>query len=128
MRFFPLYWHIPTCSWRKLYFIGICLVLECITRFFERLMVLLLSQRIVIGCLVSMLTSFKASFIHRICVQQSTTNIYSASPIERDIYDYFFLIQDTRQSPIKNAFPLVLLRSSMLPAQSASEHVVTIRV
>ena len=112
---------LETCSWRKWYLIGICLVLECITRFFERLMALVLSQKIVIGCLVSMLTSFKASFIHRICVQQSATAIYSASAVERDIDDCFLLSQDTRQYPIKNAFPLVLFRSSTLPAQSTSE-------
>lgn len=110
-----------TCSWRKWYLIGICLVLECITGFFEILMALVLSQKIVIGCLISMLTSLKASFIHIICVQQSAAAIYSASVVERDIDDYFLLSQETRKSPIKNAFPLVLFRSSMLPSQSASE-------
>jgi len=45
----------------------------------------------VIVCLVSMLTSFKDSFIHSICVQQSVAAIYLASSVERDIDDFFFV-------------------------------------
>ena len=48
-----------TCSLRKWYFIGMCFVLECMTKVFDIFMALVLSQFIIIGC--SYLTSNSSS-------------------------------------------------------------------
>ena len=51
-----------TCSHRKWYLIGMCLVLECITGFFEILMALVLSQYIGMGSSYSTCISVKVLF------------------------------------------------------------------
>jgi hypothetical protein len=88
-----------TCSHRKLYFIGMCFFLECTTRFFEILMVLVLSQYIKIGSSYSTCILVKVCFIHITCVQHVVVAIYSTSYVDNDIDDCFFLSQDTKHSP-----------------------------
>ena len=51
--------------------------------------------------------------------------MYSASIVDKDIEPYFLLIHDTKESPKKNAPPLVLFLSSKQYAQSASEYAFT---
>ena len=58
-----------TYSHTKWYLIGMCLVVECITGFFEILMALVLSQYIGMGSSYSTCISIKVCFIHRTCVQ-----------------------------------------------------------
>ena len=42
--------------------------------------------------------------------------------VDREIEDCFLLIQATSDSPKKNALPLVLFMSSILPSQSTYEY------
>ena len=109
-----------TCSRRKWYLIGMCLVFECMTRFFEMLIALVLSHKIEIGGVQVIWKSCKVCIIQRSWVQQDATATYSALAVDKAIELYFLLNQDTNLEPIKNAPPLVLLLSSTLPAQSAS--------
>ena len=89
----------PTYSRRKWYLIGMCLVLECITRFFNILMALVLSQYIGMGSSYSTYISVKVCFIQRTCVQHVVSAIYSALAIDRDTDDCFLLSHDTKHSP-----------------------------
>ncbi len=88
-----------TCSHRKWYLIGMCLVLECINGFFEILMALVLSQYIGMGSSYSTYISVKVCFIQRTYVQHVAAAIYSASVVDRDINDCFLLSHDTKHSP-----------------------------
>ena len=78
-----------TCSLRKWYFIGMCFVLECMTKSFDIFMILVLSQFIIIGC--SYLTSKSSSFcfIQMTWVQHDAAAIYSASAMESEMEDCF---------------------------------------
>ena len=104
-----------------------CLVLECITEFLEMLMALVLSQLIVIGLLYFICRSSKVCFIQMTCVQQDATTMHSASIVEIDVDACFLLDHATRLFPKKNAPPLVIFLSSMLPAQSTSVYVVRLK-
>jgi hypothetical protein len=53
---------------------------------------------------------------------------YSASVLERETIACFLALQDTRQFPRKIAKPDMDLRSSRLPAQSASQYVDKLRL
>ena len=88
-----------TYSRRKWYLIGMWLVLECITRFFEILMALVLSQYIGMGSWYSTCISIKVCFIQITCVQHAVVAIYSAWVVARDTDDCFLLIHDTKHSP-----------------------------
>ena len=109
-----------TCSRRKWYLIGMCLVFECMTGFFEMLIALVLSHKMEIGGVQEIWKSCKVCIIQRSWVQQDAAATYSASAVDKAIELYFLLNQDTSLEPIKNAPPLVLFLSSTLPAQSAS--------
>ena len=80
-----------TCSRRKWYLIGMYLVLECITGFFEILMALVLLQYIGMGSPYSTCISLRVCFIQRTSVQHDAVAIYSASAIDKDTDDYFLL-------------------------------------
>jgi hypothetical protein len=105
---------------RKLNLIEMCFILDCITRFFEILMALVLSQNIIMGSSYSTCISFKVCFIHSTLVQHVVAAIYSASGVDKDIEYRFLLNQYTTHSPKYKVDPIVLLLSSMLPTQSAS--------
>jgi hypothetical protein len=83
-------------------------------------MVLVLSQYIGMSSSYSTCISVKVCFIQRNCVQHVATAIYSASSLDRDTDDFFFLSHDTKNSPRKNASPLVFHLSSIQYSQSAS--------
>jgi hypothetical protein len=84
---------LPTSSY------GMCLVLECITGFFEILTALVLSQYIGMGSSYSTCISIKVCFIQRTCVQHVVVAIYSASVVDKDTDDCFLLSHDTKHSP-----------------------------
>jgi hypothetical protein len=97
------------------------------TGFLEILMALVLSQLIVIGSLYFICRSSRVCFIQRTCVQQDATTMYYASVVESDVDVCFLLDHATRLFPKKNAPPLVIFLSSMLPAQSASVYAVRLK-
>ena len=101
-----------TCSLKKWYLIGICLVLEWRTGFFDILMGLVLSQWR--GTWSRYFTSKYASvwIIQRICVHYVEATMHSASLVDKDIEPCFLLGHATKESPKKNAPPLVLFLSS----------------
>jgi hypothetical protein len=88
-----------TCSFMPTYSTPMCLVLECITGYFEILMVLVLSQYIGMGSSYSTCISVKVCFIQRTCVQHVVAAIYSASDVDRDTDVCFLLSLDTKHSP-----------------------------
>jgi hypothetical protein len=53
--------------------------------------------------------------------------MYYASPVDSDVDVCFLLSHATRHSPKKNALPLVLFLSSILPTQSASVYAVKVK-
>jgi hypothetical protein len=71
-------------------------------------MELVLSQDIGMGSSYSTCIFVRVCFINRTCVQHVVVAIYSASVVDRDIDDCFFLIHDTKHSPKYNDAPLVL--------------------
>ena len=99
---------------------GMCFLMECMTGFFDIFMALVLSQFIIIGC--SYLTSKYSSvcFTQITWVQQDAIVMYSASAVESEMEDCFFLDQDRNFFCKKNADPLVPFWSSTLPSQSTS--------
>ena len=109
-----------TCSLIKWYLIGICLAFECMTRFFEMLIALVLSHKMEIDGVQVIWKSYNVCIIQRSWVQQDAAATYSASAVDNTIELCFLLNQDTNLEPIKNAPPLVLFLSSTLLAQSAS--------
>jgi hypothetical protein len=108
-----------TRSLRKWYLIGMCLVLECITRFLDILMAVVLSQLIVMVLSYLICKSSNVCFIQRTCVQQDATMMYSASVADSYADVCFLLLHATRNFPKKNSPSLVLFLSSILPSQSA---------
>jgi hypothetical protein len=101
---------------------GMCFNFECSIGFLERLIALVLSQWIMVGSSNVILISCRVCFIHSTCVQHSAAAIYSALVLDKEIEDCFLLIQATSDSPKRNALPLVLFLSSILPAQSTYEY------
>ena len=83
--FVPIYSNLiffyVTCSWRKWNLIGICLVLECITRFLEILMALVLWHRIEIISSHVTCISWSVFFIQRIQVAPKETHIIAVKRI-----------------------------------------------
>jgi hypothetical protein len=75
------------------------LVLECITGFFEILMVLVLLQYIGMGSSYLACISVRVCFIERTCVQHVVAAIYSTLVVDKDTNDCFLLIHDTKHSP-----------------------------
>ena len=116
-----------TCSRRKWYLIGICLVFECTNGFFEMLIVLVLSHRMEIGGVQVIWKSCKVCIIQRSCVQQDATATYFALAVDKAIELCFLLNQNNNMETIQNAPPLMLFLSSTLLAQSASVYAWRVR-
>ena len=97
-----------TCSLKKWYLIGMWLVLEWRDGILDILMALVLSHCRGIGS--SYFTSKSASvwIIQIIYVQQVASTMYSSFVVDKDIEPCFLLIYATKESPKKNAPPLVL--------------------
>ena len=112
-----------TFSLKKWYLIGMCLVLEWSTVFLDILMALVLSQWRGMGS--TYFTSKYASvwIIQIICLQWVAVAMYSAYVVENDIEPFFLLSHRTKESPKKNAPPLVIFLSSKQFSQSTSEYV-----
>lgn len=96
----------------------ICFVLECITGFFDILIVSVLSQRIVMGSSNFTLISFKVCSIHNNCVQHEAKVVYFASTMDNETNYCFLLCHDTNLLLRKNSPPLVFFLSSTFPTQS----------
>ena len=117
-----------TCSLKMWYLIGMCLVLEWRTRFLETLMELVLSQWRGMG---STYITSKFSIVYIIdstCVQHVESTMYSTSIVYKDINPCFLLNHATKESPMKNAPPLVLFISSKEFSQSTFEYAVNWRL
>ena len=99
---------------------AICLCFECITRFLEMLIALVLSQNITIGSLIFCFIPSNNCLNHRMFEQFTAAATYSASAMDWDVQFFFFLIQETNLFPRKKAPSLVLFLSSIFPAQSTS--------
>ena len=104
-----------------------CLVLECITRFLDILMALVLSQLIIMGLSYLICKSSNVCFMKRTCVQQDAIILYSSFALDSDVDVCFLLIHATKHFPKKNAPPLVLFLSSILLPQSASVYAVRLK-
>lgn len=87
------------CSHRKWYLIRMCFILECITRFLDILMALVLSQSIETISSHFNCISCKVFFIQRTRVQQVVVAIYFSSVVDKDTNDFLFLNHDTKNSP-----------------------------
>ena len=74
----------PFCAWslRNWCLISICLVLECCTRFFYMLMVLVLSH-LIRTCSKDKPKSLSVYFIQRIFAQHKPTTMYLAPPLTK---------------------------------------------
>ena len=79
-----------TNSLTKWYFMEMCFVLECITRFFEILIALVLSQNMTIGSLISTFMPSSNCLNQTIFEQFTTTATYSASAIDWDVQFCFY--------------------------------------
>ena len=101
-----------TYSLKKWYLIGMCLVLEWRTGFLDTVMALVLSQWRGMGSSYFISKSASVWIIQRICVQQVAATMYSASAMDKYIDPFFLLSHATKESPKKNAPPLVLFLSS----------------
>ena len=110
--------HISLIKWCLM---SICLVLEWWTGFLVKLIAPVLSQKI------DTLSNFnpksqRVYFIQRIWAQQLATAIYSAFVVDKATEFCFLLNKKTNELPRNWQVPLVLLRSSKLPAKSTSEY------
>ena len=107
-------------SLRKWWLISICLVLECIKGFLDRLMSLVLSH---FKGMWSRITpkSSRCCFIQRLWTQQLPAAIYSASALDNATYACFLQFQDTRELPKRWHVPLVFFLSSLHRAKSKFE-------
>ena len=98
--FVPIYSNVMlffvTCSLRKWNLIGICFVLECITRFLEMFITLMLSQSIGMGSSHFTYMSCNVCFIQRNWVKHVVATTYLASAMHNHTEDCFLLNQDTR--------------------------------
>jgi hypothetical protein len=72
-----------------------------------------------------MFNSLRSVCIHIISAVASAIALYSASVLDLDTVLYFLALQEIKFEPKNTAKPPVDLLSSMLPAQSASENVLT---
>ena len=87
-----------TCSRRKWCLIGMCLVLECITGFFEILMALLLSHRMEMGGEHLIWISCNVYIIQIICVKHDPTATYYDFVVYKEIELCFLLKQDNKST------------------------------
>ena len=78
---------------------GMCFVLECITRFLDMFITLVLSHNIGMGSSYFTWMSSNVCLIQMTCVQHATVVIYFASVVDKDTDDCFLLDQATRQFP-----------------------------
>ena len=101
-----------------------CLVLERRTGILDILMVLVLSQWRGMGSTYFTSKSSSVWIIQSICVQQVVATICSTYVVDKDIDLCLLLNYATKESPKKNAPPLVLFLSSKQFSQSASEYAV----
>ena len=109
-----------TNSLTKWYFIAMCFVLECITRFYGMLIALVLSQNMTIGSLISTFIPSNNCLNQTMLEQFTAAATYSASAMDWDVQFCFLLVQDTNLFPRKKAPPWVLFLSSRFPAQLVS--------
>jgi len=79
---------------------GMCLVLECMTGFFEILMALVLSHRMEMGGVHVIWMSCKVRIMQSSCVEQDAVATYYASAVDNEIELCFLLNQDTNLEPI----------------------------
>ena len=78
---------------------GICFVLECITRFLDMFIALVLSQNIGMGSSYFTCMSSNVCLIQMTCVQHVVVAMYYAFVVDKNTEGCFLLDQDTRQSP-----------------------------
>lgn len=78
---------------------GMCFVLECITRFLDMFIALVLSQNIRMGSSYFTWMSSNFCLIQIAYVQHVAAAIYFASVVDKDTEDCFLLDQATRQLP-----------------------------
>ena len=89
-----------TCSCRKWYLIGMCLVLECITGFFDILMAFVLSEKMEIGGENLIWMSCKFCIIQSSHVQHDAVATYYAYVVDKAIELCFLLNRHTNRGPI----------------------------
>ena len=87
-------------------------------------MALVLSQWRGMGSTYFTSKSASVWIIQSICVEQVAETMYSASVVDKDIEPCFLLNHATKESPKKNAPPLVLFLSSKQFYQSVYEYAV----
>ena len=110
---------LRTWSRMKWCFISICFVLEYCMRFFEILVVLVLSH--IIGTFENTISKSKSCcLIHNISATQLSAATYSDSTVDSATQFYFFENQDTSELPKNWQVPEVLFLSNWLPAWSTS--------
>ena len=109
-----------TWSFKKWCRTLICLVHEWSTEFFDKFIVLVLSQNILVSqkCKPK---SMRFCFIQSIWAQHKPAAMYSASVVDNATQFCFLEAQETNEFPRKWHVPLVLLRSTRFPAKSASQ-------
>ena len=120
LTYFDLISFSATFSFNIWYLIKMCLVLECNTGFLDIFTMLVLSQCMIIGSLISILISFSIYFIQMTWLQLFAIATYFASAVLCDVQSYFLLNQETNIPPKKKAPSLVLFLSSILSSQSTS--------
>ena len=94
-------------SLRKWCLISICLVLECMTGFLDRLIALVLSHFKRMWSRITPKFS-RCCFIQRLWAQQLSTAIYSTFAVDSATQASFLQFQDTREPPKRWHVPLVL--------------------
>src|SRR5579883_1774766 len=99
---------------------SMCLVRACCTGFLASFIALSLSHKSGI-LLYSQPKSLKVCLIQSSWAQQAPVATYSASAVETATLFYFLELHDTKDRPRNWQVPDVLLRSTLQPAQSASE-------
>lgn len=124
--FWVLTWTISsnpfwTLLCKKWYLVSICLLLPCVTKFFERLMPDLLSIINLTGLLTLNFNSC-SKFISQIVWQANNSpNLYYASQIDNLTTSCFLEHQEMRALRYMNMYSLVLLLSTPSPHQLESE-------
>jgi len=115
-------WQSPFDIWSlwKWCLISICLVLECMTRFLDRLIALVLSH--FKGMWLRITPKFSSyCFIQRLWEQQLPAIIFYASAVDSATQACFLQFQDTWTLPKRWHVLLMLFLSSLHPAKSKSE-------
>ena len=111
-----------TNSLKKCYFITMCFVLECITGFFDMLIVLVLSQYMTTGSLISTFIPSNNCLNQTMLEQLTIAATYSASAMDWYVQFCFLIVQDTILLARKNAPPLVIFFSKTSYPISISKH------